>query len=113
MPIQRFGDGGTLVANNGAAGMLNFSDTGYGALTRISLRPSLHRPLYGSQLHGIFVKALLIHYDTRFWLESFLLNWPEVRPPGNPTSKGLPKGPDYTIKSAAALHTRTTDWTPS
>ena len=65
-----------VVINNGAAGMPNFMDKPGGLLTRISVHPSPHPPLYGEELGGVFIDSLQIEYDRALWQESFLANWP-------------------------------------
>ncbi|MCK7500654.1 MAG: hypothetical protein MZW92_68395 [Comamonadaceae bacterium] len=44
------GDRRRFVINNGAAGMPNFVNSRFGVVTRIALRPSPHRRLYGLRL---------------------------------------------------------------
>lgn len=70
-------DAGHLtIANNGAAGMPNFPKAVYGVITRIGLRPSPHRSLYGLEHNGVFIEALPVLYDQRRWLSEFLDDWP-------------------------------------
>jgi len=69
-----------VVINNGAAGMPNFAQTRYGLLTRISIHPSPHIPLYGVALRDVYIDALSINYDNKDWLQMFLANWPVNSP---------------------------------
>lgn len=103
--IRRYGavDGGQLVANNGAAGMPNFSATGYGVLTRISARPSPHRALYGASWRGVAIEALPIDYDRRAWRDDFLANWPAGSPAWQSYFRRIEYGPDYAVERAAAI----------
>lgn len=65
-----------FVINNGAAGMPNFSNSRFGVVSRIALRPSPHRPLYGLRLQGAHVDAIAVDYDHARWSVDFLSNWP-------------------------------------
>ncbi len=73
--LRHFSPG--LVANNGAAGMPNFSEQHYGLLTRISSRGPSSEVLYGEMQNGVHIHALPIRYDHAVWRERFLANWPE------------------------------------
>jgi predicted phosphodiesterase len=71
--MQRIGD--ALIANNGAAGMPNFSGAGYGLATRLSHAPD-PRAIYGTRLGELFVDAVAIDYDQAGWRKRFLAQWP-------------------------------------
>jgi len=73
--LRHFSPG--LVANNGAAGMPNFSEQRYGLLTRISSRAPSREVFYGEVQSGVHIHALPIRYDHAVWRERFLANWPE------------------------------------
>ena len=66
-----------LLINNGAAGMPNFTEQGFGLLTRLSLTPPPGTALYGTRHQGIHVHALPIRYDRARWEHQFLANWPQ------------------------------------
>lgn len=101
--MRRFAyDGGKLVANNGAAGMPNFSETHFGVLTRIGRRPSPNRTLYGTCLNNIHIDALPIHYAAQAWQDDFLANWPPGSPAWQSYFRRITNGPDYTIGKAAS-----------
>ena len=69
------------VANNGAAGMPNFTGTRHGLLTRIAARPFAGpERVYGAEVAGVHVEALRVDYDHARWLARFLASWP----PGSP-----------------------------
>lgn len=72
--MRRFGQG--LVANNGAAGMPNFSNEHYGLLTRISTRPAVGEVLYGETQAGAHIHAIPVRYGHSAWVAGFLANWP-------------------------------------
>ncbi len=67
---------GRTVINNGAAGMPNFSGVCAGLITRISTRPCVHPPAYGTRVANTFVDALAVPYDHAQWRRSFLAQWP-------------------------------------
>lgn len=70
-----------LIANNGAAGMPNFSNLAGGLMTRIALEPCTHaRPVYAQRLGPLHVEAIGIPYDAARWQERFLAQWPEGSP---------------------------------
>jgi hypothetical protein len=99
--LRRFQfDGDRLVANNGAAGMPNFTGTGFGVLTRIGLHASPHASLYGHRLQDIHVDALPVRYDAAAWQECFLRNWPAGSPAWQSYFKRIADGPDYTLQQA-------------
>lgn len=93
-------DGCKLIANNGAAGMPNFSATNFGVLTRLAIRPSPHQPLYGTPLKGTHIDALPIHYDAQAWHEGFLANWPPGSPAWQSYCRRIADGPEYTLERA-------------
>jgi hypothetical protein len=68
-------NGPCAIINNGAAGMPNFSGTGYGVITRISTSYS-PGALYGTRIDGVCLEALPVAYDQAVWLQTFLKNWP-------------------------------------
>ena len=91
--LRRFSPG--LIANNGAAGMPNFSEQRYGLLTRISTRPPGEDALYGEVQNGVHIHALPIRYDHTDWVERFLANWPEGSDAWLSYFKRIEHGPDY------------------
>lgn len=96
-------DGAGLVANNGAAGMPNFTDTQYGVITRIGLTRSPHTGLYGSRMRTTYVDALPVHYDPQRWLDEFLMNWPAGSPAHTSYFRRIAHGPDYRAADACRL----------
>ena len=82
LPATRLFDHGEwkVVANNGAAGMPNASDTSFGILTRIATTAARCARLYGEELQGTYIDALAINYDDAAWQERFVQNWPEGSP---------------------------------
>jgi hypothetical protein len=103
LPAMRSYDcgGKRLIANNGAAGMPNFSGTRFGVLTRIGLDASPHPALYGQRLRGVHVDALAIRYDHARWLGEFLGNWPHGSPGWRSYHQRIVTGPDYSPREAA------------
>ncbi len=96
-----FATGRLTVINNGAAGMPNFSGSGFGIVTRIATSASPHRPLYGLQRDGVHIDALAVDYDGQAFLDRFLAQWP----PGSPAYASyyhrIVAGPDYALTQAA------------
>ena len=87
--------GRLTVVNNGAAGMPNFSGTGFGVVTRIATSPSPHRPLYGLQRDGVYIDALAVDYDSDAFLERFLKRWPQGSSAYASYYRRIVAGPDY------------------
>ncbi|TAK44846.1 MAG: hypothetical protein EPO27_11565 [Betaproteobacteria bacterium] len=95
---RRFDHGKTkVVANNGAAGMPNISNTKFGILTRIATTASPHPQLYGHKLQGTHIDALAINYDDASWQERFLENWPKGSPAWLSYFNRMANGPDYRL----------------
>jgi hypothetical protein len=96
-------DGNHWVINNGAAGMPNFSNTQFGLLSRISVRPSaVHSSLYGLREKGVFVDALPIRYDHARWVYEFLANWAPGSPGYASYYERIVNGPIYQAERAKA-----------
>lgn len=89
------------IANNGAAGMPNFSNAIHGVLTRIGTSPhsGIHT-LYGTQIEDVHVEALRIPYDDRCWQADFLEQWPQGSPAYASYWNRIAKGPHYALSQA-------------
>jgi len=94
--------GRLTIVNNGAAGMPNFSASGFGVVTRIATSRSPHRSLYGLARDSVHVDARAVHYDRRAFLERFLGRWPDGTPAHQSYFARIADGPDYPISSALA-----------
>lgn len=96
-----FGDASGVVANNGAAGMPNFSGTRTGLITRIG-RKRFHGPerLFGLVHRGVCVEALELAYDHDRWLARFLSSWPEGSPAHASYFRRLVEGPRFSTAQA-------------
>ena len=78
--VQRHG-ARHLIANNGCAGLPNFTARRHGVITRLSTSPAVPTDsLYGTNLGGLRFDALPVHYDTGRWLTEFLDAWPPETP---------------------------------
>jgi hypothetical protein len=98
-----FAEGARLVANNGAAGMPNFSATPYGLLTRISLTPALAgTSVLGTRLDALHVDEVAIRFDAARWQERFLASWPEGSPAHASYFGRITQGPRFTADRAVA-----------
>lgn len=74
-----------LIANNGCAGLPNFTARRHGVITRLSTSPDAPADsLYGTSLAGLRFDALPVRYDTGRWITEFLGTWP----PGTPGHHG-------------------------
>jgi predicted phosphodiesterase len=100
--------GQLTVINNGAAGMPNFSQTKFGLVSRISARPSPHRPLYGTLHKGAHIDAIALEYDANAFSKMFLSRWSEESPAFLSYHDRIANGPVYDISQARlpcdALH---------
>jgi hypothetical protein len=93
--------GRLTIANNGAAGMPNFSDSRFGVLTRVGVTPSPHRPLYGLVRDGAHIDAIAIGYEHDAFLERFLACWLPGSPAHQSYYRRIVDGPDYALAQAA------------
>ncbi len=76
-----FGAGRAVVANNGAAGMPNYSGTSYGIVTRVARRAFAGpEKLAGIESGAVHVEAIRLDYDRERWLARFLASWPAGSP---------------------------------
>lgn len=84
------------IFNNGAAGLPNFANEGFGIVTRISADPTIPRgSLYGLNLNGVRYDAMPVHYDAASWVRHFLANWPQGSPAYEAYFKRIVAGPDF------------------
>jgi hypothetical protein len=95
-----FASGEGVVANNGAAGMPNFTATTFGLVTRISRTPHRQR-LFSLQTRGVHVEALPLPLDALRWQERFLAAWPEGSPAHESYFRRIVAGPRFTLEQAA------------
>ncbi len=65
------------VINNGAAGMPNFTNTHYGVISRIGLRPATKNVLHSARVGELYVEALRLDFDHLAWSAHFLKSWPK------------------------------------
>jgi hypothetical protein len=93
--------GRLTVINNGAAGMPNFTASGFGVVSRISVTRSPHRALYGLHRDGVNIDAIALHYDRRAFLDRFLSRWPQGSPAQQSYFDRIESGPDYPMARAA------------
>jgi hypothetical protein len=94
--------GALTVINNGATGMPNIRDTGFGLISRIAVSPSPHSPLYGAAIGGVHVGAIPVRYDRAAFLARFLARWPHGSPAHRSYFARIVKGPDHDLAKAAA-----------
>jgi hypothetical protein len=97
--LRRFPCGSVI--NNGAAGLLNFSGTRYGALTWIGVTPPVQEALYGGVCVGAHVHALPVAYDHAAWVTRFLANWPPGSEAWLSHYRRIVAGPEYLPENAA------------
>src|SRR3954468_8943515 len=91
------------VANNGAAGMPNFSATRHGLVTRIAMTPFAGgEPVHALDLDSVRVEILRLDYDHERWLERFLAQWPEGSPAHASYHRRIVEGPRFALDRIAA-----------
>jgi hypothetical protein len=99
----------TVIINNGAAGMPNFSGARFGIATRISTSPAPSRvALYGARLGALCIDAVRLDYDQDDWLRRFLSMWPAGSPAHVSYFRRIVDGPRYELAQArpASVQTR-------
>jgi hypothetical protein len=92
--------GRLTIANNGAAGMPNFSASRFGLITRVATTPSPHRPLYGLVRDGVHIDAIPLDYDSEVFLRRFLARWPEGSAAHASYFQRITAGPDHAMAQA-------------
>jgi hypothetical protein len=96
--------GSRVVANNGAAGMPNFTGTRHGLVTRISLRPGAAATrVYGVDLGHVHVDAVRVDYDHARWMERFLASWPAGSDAHVSYHRRMLEGPRHRVAQAAPV----------
>jgi len=102
LPVLQGFDGERFIANNGAAGMPNFTGQRFGIATRIAPRPSTD-PIYSVRAGGVFVEAIALRYDAPAWRDRFLEQWP----PGSAGHQSyfgrIERGPQYGVAQALRI----------
>jgi len=103
LPVLQLIDAERAIANNGAAGMPNFSGTRFGLATRISVRP---RPgaAYATRVGRLHVEARPIPYDHAAWRARFIASWPEGSDAYLSYHSRIVNGPRYARESALRAH---------
>ena len=104
LPVLQVFEDGTVLVNNGAAGMPNFRGGLYGLASRISLFPSRHS-VYSIRHRGVFIEAIALRYDTRAWHERFLAQWTAGSDAHCSYWDRIVSGPRYEIEQALRLKT--------
>jgi len=102
--LRRFGIGGAdaVVANNGAAGMPNFTGTRHGVVTRVAREPFVGpQALCGVEVAGAHVEAIALEYDYARWRERFLASWPEGSSAHASYFRRIAEGPRFEPAAAA------------
>ena len=92
--------GRCVLANNGAAGMPNFSNTRFGLMTRIA-RDAAPDALYGTRLEGVAIEAVPVEYNCARFEREFLSNWPAGSPAHESYFGRIRSGPGYRVEDAA------------
>ncbi len=64
------------IANNGAAGMPNFTGDPRGLVTRIGIAPSPHETLREVCVAGAYLSLLPVRFDATRWQADFVRQWP-------------------------------------
>ena len=103
LPVTRtfiLPSGPLVVANNGSAGMPNFSGSSYGIVTRIATRPRRGPILHCVELDGVYIEAVALNFDFVHWHQEFLSQWPSGSPAWLSYWKRIVNGPDYSRSEA-------------
>jgi hypothetical protein len=96
-----FGSGERLVANNGAAGLPNFTSTAFGLLTRIALSPAARgTSVLGTRLGALHVDEIAIRFEQARWQERFLASWPDGSPAHASYFGRITRGPRFAADAA-------------
>jgi hypothetical protein len=90
------------VANNGAAGMPNFSGNPAGLCTRIATTPSPHAVVHESRVAGAWVALLPVRFDAERWRREFLAQWPPGSPAWESYFQRITRGPAFSPAQALA-----------
>jgi hypothetical protein len=110
LPVMQAFDtprGRCLLANNGAAGMPNFSGLRQGLITRISATAAPDA-LYGATVEGIHVEALPVPYDHAAFERAFLDQWPAGSPAHASYYRRIVNGPAFRPEDAVRLESPAT-----
>ena len=105
LPVMQAFDtprGRRVLANNGAAGMPNFSGSRHGLITRISAGAAPDA-LYGATVDGVHIEALPVAYDHAAFERDFLATWPAGSPAHASYYRRVLAGPDYRPADAVRL----------
>jgi len=105
LPVMQAFDtphGRCLLANNGAAGMPNFSATRHGLITRIS-ETAAPDALFGATIEGVRVETLPVLYDHAGFERDFLSSWPAGSPAHASYYRRIVDGPSYRLDDAVRL----------
>ena len=90
-----------VVANNGAAGMPNFSGARAGLVTRVGRRPFAGpERLYGIETRGVHVESIELAYDHERWVAGFLASWPQGSPAHDSYFNRIAHGPRFMLSQA-------------
>jgi hypothetical protein len=107
LPVMQSFDtpaGRCLLANNGAAGMPNFSGARHGLITRIS-RSAAPDAQYGTAVGAVRVEALPVPYDHAGFERDFLASWPAGSAAHGSYYRRIIEGPPYRPGDALRLRT--------
>ena len=95
-----------VIVNNGAAGMPNFKGSRYGVITRIATHaaPENMPTLYGTQIAGVHVDSLALHYAPHKWWSLFESLWPPNSPAHLSYGSRIHDGGELSLAQAVLNH---------
>ncbi len=88
------------IANNGAAGMPNFSSDSRGLITRIGVEPSPHETLREVCVAGAYLSLLPVQFDATRWQADFVRQWPRGSDAWVSYFQRISEGPAFEVDSA-------------
>jgi len=106
LPVLKVFEEGTVLVNNGAAGMPNFRGATYGLASRVSLFPN-RNAVYSTRQRGVFIEAVPLFFDSGAWQERFLAQWGAGSDAHRSYWDRIVSGPRYEIEQAACGQLRT------
>lgn len=88
------------IANNGAAGMPNFTGDPRGLVTRIGIAPSPHETLREVYVAGAYLSLVPVRFDATRWQADFVRQWPPGSDAWVSYFQRISEGPAFEVSRA-------------